>query len=59
MRTDPGSTYNPIPWFWLALLGACVLVYLFGLGSAYAPTNGDEMVYIHIARMTAEATTPS
>lgn len=55
MRTDPGSTYNPIPWFWLALLGACVLVYLFGLGSAYAPTNGDEMVYIHIARMTAES----
>ncbi len=55
MRTDPGPISTPIPWFWLALLGACVLVYLFGLGSAYAPTNGDEMVYIHIARMTAES----
>jgi len=32
-----------------------VAVYLFGLGSFYAPTNGDEMVYIHIARMTAES----
>lgn len=55
MRTDPDPIRTPIPWFWLALLGACVLVYLFGLGSAYAPTNGDEMVYIHIARMTAES----
>ncbi|OGB29739.1 MAG: hypothetical protein A3F78_17850 [Burkholderiales bacterium RIFCSPLOWO2_12_FULL_61_40] len=25
------------------------------MGSPYAPTNGDEMVYIHIARMTAES----
>jgi 4-amino-4-deoxy-L-arabinose transferase-like glycosyltransferase len=32
-----------------------VALYLFGLGGAYAPTNGDEMVYIHIARMTAES----
>jgi len=40
---------------WLVMLAVCVLVYLFGLGSAYAPTNGDEMVYIHIARMTAES----
>jgi 4-amino-4-deoxy-L-arabinose transferase-like glycosyltransferase len=30
-------------------------LYLFGLGGAYVPTNGDEMVYIHIARMTAES----
>jgi 4-amino-4-deoxy-L-arabinose transferase-like glycosyltransferase len=28
---------------------------LFGLGSAYAPTNGDEMVYIHIARLTGQS----
>jgi 4-amino-4-deoxy-L-arabinose transferase-like glycosyltransferase len=33
---------------------ACTL-YLFGLGSAYAPTNGDEMVYIHIARLTGQS----
>lgn len=30
-------------------------LYLFGLGGPYVPTNGDEMVYIHIARMTAES----
>ncbi|MBK7003726.1 MAG: hypothetical protein IPH37_00215 [Burkholderiales bacterium] len=30
-------------------------MYLLGLGSPYAPTNGDEMVYIHIARMTSES----
>ena len=45
----------PLPWFWLALVAAAALSYLFGLGGAYAPTNGDEMVYIHIARMTAES----
>ena len=43
------------PWLWLALVVAAALTYLFGLGGAYAPTNGDEMVYIHIARMTAES----
>jgi 4-amino-4-deoxy-L-arabinose transferase-like glycosyltransferase len=43
------------PWPWIALVLACALVYLWGLGSFYAPTNGDEMVYIHIARMTAES----
>jgi hypothetical protein len=32
-----------------------VSLYFFGLGSFYAPTNGDEMVYIHIARLTAES----
>ncbi|OYT91061.1 MAG: hypothetical protein CFE43_15075 [Burkholderiales bacterium PBB3] len=38
-----------------ALVFIAALVYLFGLSSPYAPTNGDEMVYIHIARMTAES----
>jgi 4-amino-4-deoxy-L-arabinose transferase-like glycosyltransferase len=38
---------------WLALVLIAALVYLYGLGSAYAPTNGDEMVYLHIARLTA------
>ena len=42
------------PWPWLALLALAVGLYFFGLGSFYAPTNGDEMVYIHIARLTAE-----
>ncbi len=40
---------------WLALLGVCIALYFWGLGNPYAPTNGDEMVYIHIARMTAES----
>jgi len=47
------STDSPTPWPWLALLGLTVALYFLGLGSFYAPTNGDEMVYIHIARLTA------
>ena len=54
-----GLTMRPprsaLPWLWIALVLATLVVYLFGLGGAYAPTNGDEMVYIHIARMTAES----
>lgn len=38
-----------------ALVFIAATLYLYGLGSPYAPTNGDEMVYIHIARMTAES----
>ncbi len=44
-----------LPWLWLALVVAAALVYIAGLDSSFAPTNGDEMVYIHIARMTAES----
>ena len=40
---------------WIALLCATAVLYLWGLGSPFAPTNGDEMVYIHIARLTAES----
>lgn len=39
---------------WLALLILAIATYLFGLGGQYIPSNGDEMVYAHIARMTAE-----
>ena len=46
---------SSLPWFWLALVLLAGALYLFGLDSPYAPTNGDEMVYIHIARMTAES----
>lgn len=46
---------SPLPWPWLALVLLAAGLYVLGLGSAYAPTNGDEMVYIHIARMTAES----
>lgn len=38
-----------------ALVLIAFLFYLLGLDSHFAPTNGDEMVYIHIARMTAES----
>ncbi len=39
---------------WFALLILAITVYVFGLGGQYIPSNGDEMVYVHIARMTAE-----
>ena len=45
----------PLAWPWLVLVLAAAALYLLGLGGPYAPTNGDEMVYIHIARMTSEA----
>ena len=38
---------------WLALLLLAVGVYAFGLGGQYNPSNGDELVYTHIARLTA------
>ena len=38
---------------WLALLLFAVGVYALGLDNPYIPSNGDEMVYAHIARMTA------
>ncbi len=40
---------------WPLLLVCTMALYLFGLGGHLAPTNGDEMVYIHIARMTTES----
>lgn len=38
---------------WALLLA--LLVYGYGLGSAHAPTNGDEAVYAHITRLTAQS----
>jgi 4-amino-4-deoxy-L-arabinose transferase-like glycosyltransferase len=38
---------------WLALLAFAVGVYAFGLGGQYIPSIGDELVYTHIARLTA------
>jgi len=51
----PDNADTTPPWIWLALLVLAVGLYFFGLGSFFAPTNGDEMVYIHIARLTAES----
>ena len=60
MRNTPGSHHTG--WnrrvsraAWPALLLFAIALYFFGLGGLYAPTNGDEMVYIHIARRTAES----
>ncbi|OIN93213.1 MAG: hypothetical protein AUJ20_04875 [Comamonadaceae bacterium CG1_02_60_18] len=50
----PSSTQKSAatwPWWLLCLLA--VGVYLLGLDGQYAPTNGDELVYTHIARLTA------
>lgn len=41
---------------WL-ILALAIFTYLFGLDSRFAPKNGDEYVYMHITRMTAEAQT--
>lgn len=38
---------------WLALLAFTVAIYAFGLGGQYIPSIGDELVYTHIARLTA------
>ena len=38
---------------WASLLILAVAVYASGLGGQYVPTNGDELVYAHIARLTA------
>lgn len=46
-------TLNRPAVLWCALALTVAALYLFGLGGPYAPTNGDEMVYIHIARLTA------
>jgi len=51
----PPRSTGSVPWPWIMLVVLAAGLYLFGLGSPYAPTNGDEMVYIHIARMTAES----
>ncbi|CAN5504422.1 hypothetical protein BH11PSE7_BH11PSE7_05720 [soil metagenome] len=40
---------------WLALVLITGLAYLWGLDGVYIPKFGDEMVYAHIARLTAES----
>lgn len=54
--TSPESLKTRFPahriWIGLAILVA--LGYLFGLGGDHIPRNGDELVYAHIARLTAD-----
>ena len=40
---------------WVLLAVAIALAYLFQLGGDHIPRNGDELVYAHIARLTAES----
>ena len=51
-KDQPVATRN---WPWLLLPLLAVFLYFFGLDSPLAPTNGDEMVYLHIARLTADS----
>ncbi|MFZ4625491.1 MAG: hypothetical protein ACOYNF_14805 [Rhodoferax sp.] len=59
MPASPGSALQatlPVGnsiWGWLGLLALALGSYLLGLGGQYLPTNGDELVYTHIARLTA------
>ena len=43
----------PVHLIWIGLAIAVALGYLFGLGGDHIPRNGDELVYAHIARLTA------
>ena len=53
--TRPESMPKRLPthYLWLALALVVALGYLFGLGGDHIPRNGDELVYVHIARLTA------
>ena len=53
--TRPESMPKRLPthYLWLALAVVVALSYLFGLGGDHIPRNGDELVYVHIARLTA------
>ncbi len=60
MPTVPAAAVTPAhgktsTLLWLALLLVAVLTYVLGLGGQYVPSNGDELVYTHIARKTAES----
>ena len=54
MRTSGYVTDDMPTRFWFVVLLLAIAVHALGLGGQYIPTNGDEMVYAHIARETAE-----
>ena len=49
----PAQHFDAITLAWLALLALALAVYALGLGGQYIPSNGDELVYSHIVRLTA------
>lgn len=49
---DPGLSSPSTRALWLTVVAVCVL-YVWGINNLYMPSNGDEMVYAHIARLTA------
>ena len=51
---EPLKPRLPAHFLWIALAVAVALGYLFGLGGDHIPRLGDELVYAHIARLTAE-----
>ncbi|MGH8459250.1 MAG: ArnT family glycosyltransferase, partial [Nevskiales bacterium] len=51
---EPLKTRMRAHYLWIGLAIAVALGYLFGLGGDHIPRNGDELVYAHIARLTAE-----
>jgi 4-amino-4-deoxy-L-arabinose transferase-like glycosyltransferase len=56
--TQAGSLIEPSDaptWAWFALLFFAVAMYALGLDGQYIPNNGDELVYAHIARLTAQS----
>jgi 4-amino-4-deoxy-L-arabinose transferase-like glycosyltransferase len=50
---DQSKPRFPVHLIWVGLAIAVALGYLFGLGGDHIPRNGDELVYTHIARLTA------
>jgi 4-amino-4-deoxy-L-arabinose transferase-like glycosyltransferase len=54
MQSPSPTTERHHTAFWALLLLLAAFAYVFGLDGQYAPTNGDELVYTHIARKTAE-----
>lgn len=51
---EPLKPRLPAHVLWMALAVAVALGYLFGLGGDHIPRLGDELVYAHIARLTAD-----
>ena len=51
MTTRANTHFYP----WLLALTLALAVYAMGLGGQYVPSNGDELVYAHIARVTAQS----